>query len=58
MKKNLLLIGIATITLAALLTALAHWKALPIPESVLMTARWVAIAVLIAYAFVRRSVVG
>ncbi|HLY97511.1 MAG TPA: cation:dicarboxylase symporter family transporter [Candidatus Angelobacter sp.] len=55
MKKNLLLIGLAAITLAALLTALAHWTALAIPESVLMTARWAAIAVLIAYAFVRRS---
>jgi proton glutamate symport protein len=55
MKKSLLLIGITAITLAALLTALAHWKALPIPESVLMIARWAALAVLIAYAFVRRS---
>jgi len=45
----------AVITLAALLTALAHWTTLRIPESVLMTARWAAIAVLMAYAFVRRS---
>jgi proton glutamate symport protein len=55
MKKHLLAIGIAAVTLAALLTALAHWKTLPVPESALMAARWAAIATLIAYAFLRRS---
>ena len=55
MKKNLLLISLSAVTFAAVLTALSHWKALGIPESVLMAARWAAIAVLIAYTFVRRS---
>jgi len=55
MKKNILLAGFIAGSLAAILTTLAHFQALPIPEAVLMTARWTAIAVLIAYAFLRRS---
>src|SRR5260370_2213361 len=55
MKKNILLAGFIAGSLAAILTTLAHFQALPIPEGVLMTARWTAIAVLIAYAFLRRS---
>src|SRR5713226_1992616 len=55
MKKNLLIAGIAVFTLAAILTASAHWQVLSIPETVLIAARWVAIAALAAYAFVRRS---
>ena len=55
MKKNLLIACIVVFTLAAILTALAHWQVLSIPETVLIAARWVAIAALAAYAFVRRS---
>ena len=55
MKKNLLIVGFGLITLAAVLTALRQWGALPVPEIVLITARWLAIAVLAAYAFFRRS---
>ena len=55
MKKHLLIAGIAVFTLAAILTAGAHWNTFPIPEPVLIAARWVAIAALAAYAFVRRS---
>ena len=55
MKKNLLVTGLLLITLAAVLTGLRQWLSLPIPESVLIAARWIAIAVLAAYAFFRRS---
>lgn len=55
MKKNLLVIGMAAVTLAALLSALAQLQSFPIPEPVLMTIRWAAIGILIAYAFARRS---
>ena len=55
MKKNLLAIGFGLITLAAVLTALRQWMSLPLPDSLLITVRWLAIAVLAAYAFFRRS---
>jgi len=55
MKKNILLAGFVAGSLAAILTTLAHFRLVTIPEAALMTARWAAIAVLIAYAFVRRS---
>ena len=41
MKKHLLIAGIAVFTLAAILTAGAHWNTFPIPEPVLIAARWV-----------------
>src|SRR5260370_38435172 len=55
MKKNILLAGFIAGSLAAILTTLAHFQALPIPEGVLMTARWTAIPVLIAYDFLHGS---
>jgi proton glutamate symport protein len=53
MKKNILIAGVVLLTLAAILTALA--KTLAIPEPILMTARWAAIAAFAVYAFLRRS---
>ncbi|MGZ4789461.1 MAG: dicarboxylate/amino acid:cation symporter [Terriglobales bacterium] len=55
MKRSLLLAALALIGMAAILGALTTWGAVSISSQLLLVVRWLAIAVLFAYACVRRS---
>lgn len=55
MKSKLLLLFIAGLTVAALLTVGDQFKVFAVSPQILMPTRWLAIAALIAYAWVRKS---
>ncbi len=55
MKRNITLVNWGLVTVAAVATFLRHYDLIAIPESVLMVLRWLAIAGLLAYAFVKQS---
>lgn len=55
MKKNITLVNLGLVTVAALATFLNHYNLIDIPDNVLLVLRWLAIAGLLAYAFVKRS---
>jgi len=54
MKTKLLLLALATFTLAAILSVASVYLA-PLPATLLLTVRWAAIAALVLYGFARRS---
>ncbi len=55
MKKNITLLNFGLVTVAAIATVLNHYDLIAIPEAVLLTLRWLAMAGLLAYAFVKRN---
>jgi proton glutamate symport protein len=54
-RSRVLIAALAALSLAALLTALAGAGILALPGGVLVAARWTAIAILLVYAALRRS---
>lgn len=55
MQRRLFLIATALLIVAAALVALSHSGILPLPATLLRSARWTAIGALVAYAAKRRS---
>ena len=53
--RNLALVPVITISLAAILTFLRHYNILPVPDTALLVSRWIAIAGLIVYGLRKRS---
>ena len=55
MKKNLILLNWVLITVAALATVLSEYGILAISDPVLLTLRWLALAGLLTYAFIKKN---
>ncbi|WP_373512543.1 dicarboxylate/amino acid:cation symporter, partial [Persicitalea sp.] len=55
MKKNITLINWGLVTVAAIASFLAGYDLIAIPEAALLTLRWLAIAGLLVYAFIKRN---
>ncbi|HEV7350223.1 dicarboxylate/amino acid:cation symporter [Telluribacter sp.] len=55
MKKNLALFNWVMITVAALATVLSEYGILVLPDGLLLTVRWLALAGLLVYAFIRQN---
>jgi Na+/H+-dicarboxylate symporter len=54
MKNELLILALGVFTLAAILSVVSNFFT-PLPATLLLTARWIAIAVFVVYAFFKRS---
>ncbi|WP_247235384.1 dicarboxylate/amino acid:cation symporter [Telluribacter sp. SYSU D00476] len=55
MKKNLILLNWVLITVAALTTVLSEYGILAISDPVLLSLRWLALAGLLTYAFIKKN---